>query len=389
MTVVYFDCFSGAAGDMLLAALIDAGAPEADIRANLDGLGLSGWQLDLHETRRGGLRALRADVRLTEGEIHRSYSDVRAVLEVAAIHESVRERALAVFASLAKAEATVHGTSTEDVVFHEVGSTDALIDIVGVCSALSHFNPKTVAASALATGSGTISSGHGRLPLPAPAVAELLKGIPLVGRGDAELLTPTGAALLATLCDSFGGLPPMTLSAVGYGAGARDSTDPNVVRVLVGSEVHAADSEQALLIETNVDDLSPELMGHVIEQLLEAGAHDAWMAPIVMKKGRHATTLSVLCDEAGRDKLMDVIFRETTTLGVRTSTVNKHMLPRAWIEVEVAGAIIRVKIARRAGEIVTVAPEYEDARAAARTTGRPLKEIYSAAAEAARRVTSD
>jgi pyridinium-3,5-bisthiocarboxylic acid mononucleotide nickel chelatase len=386
MTVIFFDCFSGAAGDMLLGALLDAGAPESEIREGLDRLHLPGWKLDVYETTRGGLRALRADVTLTASEVHRSYRDIRAILEKSTLHDEVRDRALAVFARLAEAEAMVHGTALEDVVFHEVGATDALVDVVGVCSALEHFKPETMMASPITTGTGTISTAHGELPLPAPAVTELLKGASLIGRGRRELVTPTGAAILATVCDSFGQLPPMTLEAVGYGAGARDTDEPNVVRVLVGSQL-PPEGERATLIETNIDDLSPELLPHVVEQLLEAGAHDAWATPIVMKKGRHATTLSVLCDAAGREKLLDIIFRETTTLGVRVSAVTKHALEREWIDVNVAGFTVRVKIGRRHGAAVTIAPEYEDARAAARATGRPLKEIYARAAEAAARVT--
>jgi uncharacterized protein (TIGR00299 family) protein len=391
MSIIFFDCFSGASGDMMLGALLDAGAPEENVRISLEALRLPDWRLDVRETAPGGLRGLRAHVTLSSREKHRSYLDVRNLLDRVGLDDGVRARAIAVFGRLAEAEARVHGVPLDDVIFHEAGATDALIDIVGTCAALEHFKATSVSASAIATGIGSVLTTHGELPLPAPAVAELLRGVPIFGRGNSELVTPTGAALLVTLCNAFGDLPPMTLRAVGYGAGARaehPTGRPNVLRVLVGEATNQA-VERALLIETNIDDLSPELIPHVIEQLLEAGAHDAWATPIVMKKGRNAATLSVLCDEAGRDKLMDIVFAETTTLGLRISTVSKHALEREGFEVDVAGHPVRVKVGRRDGRAVTVAPEYEDARAAARATGRPLKDIYSIATEAARRITSD
>lgn len=388
MTILYFDCFSGAAGDMLLGALLDAGAPEDEVRRQLEGLNLPGWRLDVAPTTSGGLRALRAAVTLSGEEPHRSYRDVRAILESAHLDTGIRERAREVFVRLAEAEASVHGTPVEEVTFHEVGATDALIDIVGVCAALEHFGPGLVAASPIATGIGAVATHHGLLPLPAPAVAELLKGTPIFGRGNKELVTPTGAALLVTLCNTFGELPSMSLSSVGYGAGARASGAPNVVRVLVG-EPADVDYGRAVLIETNIDDMSPELLPHVIDALLEAGAQDAWLTPIVMKKGRHATALSVLCDDAGREKVIDILFRETTTLGLRITPVAKQALERKWISADVAGHTIRVKIAFHNGSVVTTAPEYEDARAAARSTGLPLKEIYALAIDAARSLISD
>jgi pyridinium-3,5-bisthiocarboxylic acid mononucleotide nickel chelatase len=389
VNVVFFDCYSGAAGDMLLAALIDAGAPEDAVRDSLDALRLPAWELHLRRVTSGGIAALRAEVVVGDHEPHRSYRDVREVIESADLNAGVKERALHVFARLAEAEAKVHGTEKEDVVFHEVGATDALIDVVGVASAIEHFSPSLVAASAVATGTGTVATHHGDLPLPAPAVAELLKGVPVFGRGREELVTPTGAAILTELCSSFGDLPAMTLDAVGHGAGGRQSESPNVVRALIGRLAAEDERETALMIETNIDDLNPELVPYIIDRLLESGAHDAWTNPIVMKKGRLATTLSVLCDHGARDKVIEIIFAETTTLGLRCTPVTKHTLHRELITVDIDGHAVRVKIGRRAGEALTIAPEYEDARAVARVTGVPLKEIYAHATEAARAATLD
>jgi pyridinium-3,5-bisthiocarboxylic acid mononucleotide nickel chelatase len=384
VSVIFFDCFSGAAGDMLLGALIDAGAPESTIRRSLNALGLPGWSLEVGEVRSHGIRAVRAKVSVSQSEPARSYRDVVAVLEHSDLDDNVRTRALRTFEHLAESEARVHGVEVERVHLHEVGATDALIDVVGTCAALEHFSPSVVACSPIPTGIGSITAEHGELPLPAPAVADLLRGVPLYSRGHEELITPTGAALLVAACNSFGSMPAMTLSSVGYGAGERVLSTPNVVRVLVGQAV-PVESDRALVIETNIDDLSPELVPHIIEQLIEAGAQDAWTTPIVMKKGRSALTMSVLCDEAARDKLMDIIFAETTTLGVRVIPVAKHALQREWINVEVHGHTVSVKVARRHGDVVTIAPEYEGARAVARATGVPLKEVYSIATKEAHR----
>jgi pyridinium-3,5-bisthiocarboxylic acid mononucleotide nickel chelatase len=369
---------------MILGALIDAGAPESDVRTSLESLDLGGWSLEVSEVHRAGLRATRALVHVAEREAPRSYLDIVSLLEDSRVADRVRERALRIFELIASAEARVHGVGLAQVHLHEVGATDALIDVVGSSAAIEHFTPATISASAVATGTGTVTTDHGRLPLPAPAVAELLTGVPVFSRGTSELVTPTGAAILRAACDSFGDMPTMVLESTGYGAGHADRDVPNVVRVFVGEPMDHHRREGAVVMETNIDDMPPEILPHVIERLLAAGAHDAWTTPIVMKKGRAAATLSVLCDESSRATLMDIVFAETTTLGIRVSPVEKHTLARAWIEVDVDGYAIRVKLASRNGKVVSVAPEYEDARAAALATGRPLRDIYEVATQAAR-----
>jgi uncharacterized protein (TIGR00299 family) protein len=380
---LHFDCFSGAAGDMILGALIDAGAPVSGIRASLESLDIEDWTLDVAPVTRAGLRATRALVGIEREEPPRSYSDIVAILQRSRVADRVKERALRTFELLALAEARVHGVEVEEVHLHEVGATDALIDVVGSSAAIEHFNPATISASAIATGTGTVSTEHGELPLPAPAVAELLTGVPIFSRGSSELVTPTGAAILRAACDSFGDMPQLLLQYIGYGAGHHDREVPNVVRVFVG-ETMDRQRHDAVVIETNIDDMSPEILPHVIDRLLDAGAQDAWTTPIVMKKGRAATTLSVLCDDASKAPLIDIVFAETTTLGVRLSPVEKHTLKRRWVEVEVEGHSIRVKLAARDGTVMSVAPEYEDARTAALATGRPLREIYEQASFLAR-----
>lgn len=385
MNVLYFDCFSGAAGDMILGALIDAGAPIDDVRSGLDRLGVRGWSVSAAPVVKGPLRATKVAV---EGSgSARTYRDIVAIVAGADLPEPARERALETFARLAGAEGRVHGVAPDDVTFHEVGALDAIVDVVGSCLALEHFAPQRIVTSPLPTGRGVIETVHGTLPIPAPAVVEILaaRGVPTYARGREELVTPTGAALLAAVSDSFGDIPDMSLTAVGYGAGERDAEVPNVVRVLVGTAPDDVEPERVVLIETNVDDMNPELVPHVLDAVLEAGALDAWYTPIAMKKGRPALTLSLLAPPTVRDAVLDVLFKETTTLGVRVSTVAREVLDRSVIEAFVEGVPVRVKVARRGGEVVTVSPEFEDARAVAQKTGLPLKDVYALAQEDARR----
>ena len=388
MSTLYFDCISGAAGDMLLAALLDAGASESAVRKSLDGLGLSEWEMSVKTTEKSGLRCTQVTVTTTEGAPSRRHSDIKALLERASLPDNVRQRALQTFGVLAEAEAKIHGQSPEDVHFHEVGAIDALIDIVGCSAALEDLAPAQIAGSGLVTGRGWTDSAHGQLPVPAPAVLEILRGVPLTERGIEELVTPTGAAILRTATDSFGPMPSMSVDSIGYGAGHRDLPWPNVVRVLIGRQGSKAEGEeQSWLIETNVDDMNPELIPNCIERLIGVGASDAWTSPIVMKKGRPAFTLSVLVRESVRNETLEVLYRETTTLGVRMHPVTKDELEREWVQVQVLDQQIRVKLGLRGKHIVSVSPEYDDALLAARAEDVPLREIYDKAiAEAANKL---
>ncbi|HYO61113.1 MAG TPA: nickel pincer cofactor biosynthesis protein LarC, partial [Actinomycetota bacterium] len=277
MKTLYFDCFSGAAGDMILAALLDAGASEEAVRAALDALPLEGFSLEVRTVTRASLRATKADVVVTGGHEHRGPREIAALLRAAALPEGARDRALRTFDLLTAAEAKVHGIPAEDVHFHEVGAVDAIVDVVGCAAALESLAPDRVVASPIATGRGIVPSAHGPLPVPAPAVVELLRGVPVEERGTDELVTPTGAAVLREAVDEFGPMPPMTVSAAGYGAGTRDSALPNVVRALVGEGASETPRTTLLQVEANVDDMSPELLPHALESLLAAGAVDAWV----------------------------------------------------------------------------------------------------------------
>jgi pyridinium-3,5-bisthiocarboxylic acid mononucleotide nickel chelatase len=387
MKVLYFDCISGASGDMILGALIDAGADIERVRDELASLRVSGWDLDVSTVTRGSIRATRCEVTVTD-DTERSYADVVSLLARSDLTDSVKGKVRRAFEVLARAESKVHGVPLEQVHFHEVGALDAIVDIVGSAAALESLAPVEVITSSIPTGRGFVDSADGPLPLPAPAVTEILRGATLYERGEAELVTPTGAALLAAFTDQFDSMPPLELEATGYGAGTRNrGGEPNVLRVLLGRGAEArVQRPTAILLETNIDDMSPELLPYVIDSLLAAGAQDAWLTPIVMKKGRPSFTLSALVGAAEMDRVIDVIYRETTTLGVRVGEVTKDELAREWFEVDVSGQSVRVKVGRRGGEIVTMAPEHDDAAKAARATGLPLKEIYSEAVTLARSV---
>jgi pyridinium-3,5-bisthiocarboxylic acid mononucleotide nickel chelatase len=381
---LYLDCFSGAAGDMIIGALLDAGASEDAVRDALGALPLEGFSVEVRTVTRASLRATKVDVTVTGEQEHRGPREIAGLLHESALPERVRTRALRVFDLLADAEAKVHGIPRGDVHFHEVGAVDAIVDVVGCAAAIESLAPERILASPVATGRGVVAAAHGPLPIPAPAVVELLRGVPVEERGEGELVTPTGAALLREAVAEFGPLPPMTISAAGYGAGTRDAALPNVVRVLVG-ETTSSGAEQTLTqVEANVDDMSPELLPHALESLLAAGAVDAWVTPVLMKKGRPGFVLSALVAAPERERVVDVFLRETTTFGVRMHEVEREVLDRSWAEVDVEGHSLRVKIGSRAGVVVTAAPEFEDARRVAKATGMPLKDVYEQALRRAR-----
>jgi uncharacterized protein (TIGR00299 family) protein len=371
---------------MLLGAVVHAGA---DVTAAIDALGLDATVRFAPQTR-GALRAMRAHVSAGGDQPLRTLRDVEAVLSRAALPDTVGRRTRAVFHRLAHAEARVHGIAVDDVHFHEIGAVDTIVDVVGVCFGLHALGIESLTSSAVSLGSGTVTTAHGEIPLPGPAVLELARDSPLVvdGSGVAESATPTGVALLAEWVHATQPLPPMRVHGVGIGAGSRaDGDRPNVVRLVVGSIADSSPMSGWSLIESNVDDLDPRLWPEVIGRLLEAGAADAWLTPIVMKKGRPAHTLSVLASPDCAATVRDAIFRETSTIGVRTTAVDKTALDRDWVSVDVAGVSVRVKLARLDGTIVNAVPEWEDVVAAARTLRRPAKAVLAAAIAAAEQVT--
>jgi len=394
--VAWFDCSSGVSGDMMLGALLDAGAPLAVVQAAVDAVAPEPVRLRTEQVTRGGLRATKVHVECAESTTPRTWRDLRGLLEDAGgLNDDIRGRALAVFAALAAAEGRVHGVAPEQVHFHEVGALDALADVVGACAALVALHIHSFSAGPVTLGWGDVHAAHGTLPVPVPAVVELLRGAPVRG-GDVEgeLTTPTGAALIGTLCDGWGPTADFAvLTGQGVGAGSRDVPGrPNVVRVLLGKGIVTLATPAVggvpnwmvpLLLETNVDDLDPRLWPAVLARLLDAGASDAWLTPILMKKGRPAHTLSVLVPAERADAVRRLVFTETTALGMREQHVGKTALARETHTVDVAGQSVRVKVGLLDGAVVNTQPEYEDVAAAAAALGRPVKAVLAAAVAAA------
>ena len=384
--MVYVDAVGGVAGDMLLAALLDAGADEATVREALAELGLPGLDLEVGIERRHGIAARRVNVVAAQEPVDRTWSDVRTIVEAAPLPDRARDRALAVFSALARAEAHVHRMPVEEVHFHEVGAADAIADICGIAVALETLDIEEVVCSPLPVARGFVDAAHGRLPLPAPATLELLRGAPLKGVDlDVELVTPTGAAVVAALAPAFGPVPPMRLSSVGYGAGARDLPSiPNFVRVLVGVRAERyGRAHDVSLIETNLDDLSPEFVPDVAQACFAAGALDVWVTPVQMKKARPGIVLSALATQEKEPDVAEAILRESGTLGVRVTTVRRWELDRGWRTVRVAGEQVRVKVGTLNGSTLSVAPEHDDCAAVAAATGRSVASVWSAALSAA------
>jgi len=390
MVAIYLDAFSGVSGDMFLGALLGAGLPEDALRGALARVPVGGYRLEVRREKRRGLAATRAEVRL-EHEAHhhhRHLADIEGLIARSGLPGRAAEQATAVFRRLAEAEARVHGTTPDRVHFHEVGAVDAIVDIVGVCAGLALMGVDRVVASPLPLGSGYVEAEHGRLPVPAPAVVELVKGVPTRECDEpGELTTPTGAALAVTLAEGFGPVPPMVTEAVGYGAGAREGhRQPNLLRVLVGRFIGGPgpgdEADAVWLLEANLDDATGETLGAASAALLAAGALDAWLVPVQMKKGRPGVILSCLADDGRVAAVEDALFRETTTFGVRRTRVVRAKLAREHVEVATPFGPVRVKVGRRGGRVVTAKPEYEDCLRLAQERGAAFRDVYDAARSA-------
>ena len=386
--LLYIDCVAGVAGDMLLGALIDAGADVEHVRSGLDGLAVDGLRLELSRSERHGIACARLEVIAPLERARRRLPEVRELIDAAGLPERARARAQETFRRLAEAEDTVHAIAAEEVHFHELGAIDALADVCGAALALEDLGVERLVCSPLPVPRGFVDAAHGRLPLPAPATLALLRGAPLYGvEVSAELVTPTGGALVAALCEGYGPLPPMRLEAVGYGAGARELEErPNLVRVLVG-EALASDPRAAgvSLIETNLDDLSPELVPDAAEAAFAAGALDVWSTPALMKKGRPGLVLSALARPEREGAVAEAVLRTTTALGLRIAHLERLELERDFQTVRVHGEAVRVKVGRLGGELLNLAPEHDDCMRVAADSGRTVKSVWAAALAAAER----
>jgi uncharacterized protein (TIGR00299 family) protein len=382
--LLYLDCIGGAAGDMLLAALLDAGAEPDAIRSGLSGLGVEGLALHTERAVRHGISAMRVAVRGAESQPHRDWASIRDQIDAAGLPERPRARAQEAFRRLAHAEGRIHDMDPERVHFHEVGAVDAIGEVCGVALALESLGIDRVACSPLPAGRGLVQAAHGRLPIPAPATLALLEGAPVYGVPlEAELVTPTGAALVAALAEEYGPLPSLTLERTGYGAGSRDMAElPNVVRAIVGTAAPSA-VRTVSLIEANLDDLLPELAPDAAEACFAAGALDVWTTPAQMKRGRPGFVISALARPADEEAVATAMLRETTTLGVRIARLDRIELERESRTVEVAGEPVRVKVGLLDGRVVNLAPEHADCERAARITGDPVKTVWARALAAA------
>ena len=382
MKICYLDCFCGIAGDMLLGALVDAGLDPVVLRNTVASLKLKGVKVRTEKTKRGGLQATQVFVETEGDHPHRSLSAIEKIIEDSTLTQKVKQNSLRVFRRLGTVEAQAHGVPVEKVHFHEVGAWDAITDIVGACAGFDAMDIQRIQCSPINLGSGTVKAAHGVMPVPAPATARLVEGIPTYVEGpQAELTTPTGAALATTLSDSFGAMPAMQLSASGYGAGSGDFPErANLLRVLIGEiDDNASTTDNIWVLEANIDDMTPEAAGYAMERLLAAGALDVTLTPVHMKKNRPGFTLTVLASPDMRTSLSRLIFSETTTLGIRETSAQRRVLERHWQEVSTTYGKVRIKVSGENGKTFNHAPEYEDCRQLAQDNNVPFKEIWQQA----------
>jgi uncharacterized protein (TIGR00299 family) protein len=380
MKIAYLDCFSGISGDMFIGALIDAGLPLEELRKVFQSLPLEGYSLEATREERNLLFGTRFKVKVTgDPQPHRRFSDIRDLIRAGNLSPSVREKSIAIFESIALEEGKIHGCPAEEVHFHEVGAIDSIVDIVGSVLGMEYLGIGTACASSLPLGSGFVETAHGRIPLPAPATVALLRGIPVHDSGlKEELVTPTGAALVKGLVHSFGSLPPMVIEKVAYGVGSRNLADrPNLLRILIGQAQGGANEETVVILEANLDDTNPEWLGFLMERLFEAGALDVVFSPGYMKKNRPAVLVHVMGKPHQKDQLMDLLFSESTTLGVRFHFTQRRILERSSVEMDSPWGRMKVKKVFRPDGSFHLLPEFEECRRIAKEKGLPMKDVYS------------
>jgi uncharacterized protein (TIGR00299 family) protein len=385
MKIAYFDCFSGISGDMTLGALVDAGVELSALEAELRRLNLPSWKITAEKVKRGAIFATQVKVEAAETHHHRGLTEILRLIAQANLALRIADRATRIFRRLGEAEAKVHQVDIEKVHFHEVGAVDAIIDIVGAAIGFELLGIDEFACSSLDVGAGNVKTAHGILPVPAPATAELLRGSPTYSSGILkELVTPTGAAIATTLATRFGDMAPINLQSIGYGAGSADlAARPNILRLLIGDAVGMEKGERwdlpVTVIEANLDDMNPQIYGYFVEQALDAGALDVFSTPVQMKKNRPGILVTLLCESASENKLIDLIFRETTTIGVRTHEVRRRTLEREIVPVATPLGEVRMKVSRMNGTMLNATPEYEDCRQIAAQKGIPLKQVIALA----------
>jgi uncharacterized protein (TIGR00299 family) protein len=380
-TILYIEATSGVAGDMLLGAFLDLNVPVEILNEAWKKLGLSNFEVEIFETKKSGLRALQCRVKTTESKGPRTWNEYRKLLMSSGLEPALRDQALALCRRLFEVEAQFHHTSLEKLHLHEMGGTDLLLDVVGSLAAVRHLQPVVIFASPVNTGKGFVDFSHGKYPIPAPATSKLLEGVPIFqNEVDGELTTPTGALLLTHLTRKFGELPPMILESVGIGAGERDTgKHPNVLRIFKGSMPESQDTEEIYMVESNIDDSSPQILAHFMEQAFEKGALDVFFTPVFMKKNRPASRLTLLSSESNLRTICRLVFSETTAIGLRYWRVGRQKLQRRWTKVKIDGTEVRIKEGFLEGTLYNYQPEYEDCKTVAEKLKKPVKEIMARA----------
>ena len=383
MKTAYIDCFSGISGDMFLAALIDAGLDLEYLKKELKKLNLTGYEITAKKTDKNHITATKLTITVKEHQPHRHLKDIEKIIDTSTLDEDIKKTSKKIFQKLAKAESKIHNKDINCIHFHEVGAVDSILDIVGAPIALEKLNIKKIYTSPLPLGTGFIKCAHGTIPLPAPATAELLKGIPVYQTSTkGELVTPTGAAIITTITTKFKEMPQMKIDKTGYGAGTQDFDHPNLLRIFIGTEEEQYEQDTATIIETNIDDMNPEHYSHIIEKLLSAGALDAYLTGIHMKNTRPATKLTVIATQETKNDLTDIIFKETTTFGIRTYQVQRKKLSAEKTQINTKYGPVTIKTGKSKDKIITISPEYKDCKKLADANNIPLKEIYDLAKKA-------
>lgn len=387
MTVAYFDCFSGISGDMVLGALVDLGLEPGDLEKTLSSLDLEEFRIDVREVMSYGLRATKVDVIVSDSVLVRTFNNIRGLIESSGLPEEVKARSLEIFLRIARAESMIHDRPIDQVHFHEVGAVDSIVDIVGSAYGIQKLGISEVFSSPLPLGHGMIKTQHGALPVPAPAVLEILEDTPTYGGGiPTEIVTPTGAAFIRSFAASFGNAPPMRIRKTGYGAGTKDLGVPNLLRVITGEPLDfpSETEELAYLVSTNIDDMNPEFYDYVMERLFSAGAQDVWLTPIQMKKTRPGTVITVLCLPRDASTVKSILLQETSTFGLRTTAVMKKAVERENVEVSTPWGTVSVKVGRDGNHVTNVSPEFSDCARLAGEHGVPIKEVFTKAQALAR-----
>lgn len=378
MKVLYYQCFAGISGDMNLGALLDLGVPEEYLISQLKLLGVKGYDIQITKQMHNSISGIKVDVVLSQKDLHhRHLSDIKRIISESSLNEWVKEKSIAIFEIIGKAEAKIHNVPLEKIHFHEVGAIDSIVDIVGAAICLDYLKPDKIYASPLELGGGLVTCAHGTFPVPAPATLEIVKNIPVTtGAVNMETTTPTGAAIIACFADKFMDKTNLVIEKTGYGIGSRELEIPNIVRVILGEEMATTLSEHALMLECNIDDMNPEYYDYIMARLFEAGAHDVFLSPIIMKKSRPANILHVLCDSTNQNTIQDILFKETTTIGLRIYNVEKQMLERQIREIKTAYGNVKIKEVFLNGKRLKYKAENSNCMEIARKSGLSLEEVY-------------